>query len=82
MEKKYKVDRNILFFAFRYSLGRMSYAPGVVTNNIKANIKEISTGDIEAYIGEINECESYGMEMDKQHWLNFKNYLERELNQR
>lgn len=82
MNKKFKVDREILFFAFKYSLGRMSYAPTVITDNIKSNIYNISAGDIEAYIREIDQCECYGIKMDKQHWLNFKDYLQRELDRR
>lgn len=73
---KFKVDREILIFAFRYALGRESFAPSIVTDNIKANIDNINTNDIKLYIKEINECNNYGMEMDKQHWLKFKNYLE------
>lgn len=33
--EKLKVDREILFFAFRYALGRMSFAPSTVMDNIK-----------------------------------------------
>lgn len=80
--KNFKVDREILFFAFRYALGRMSYAPSTVTDNIKANINNVSTSDIEAYIKEIKEHTNYGMEMDKTHWLNFVKYLEIELEKR
>lgn len=82
MDKKFRVDRETLFFAFRYALGRMTYAPDTVMDNIKANIKDISTGDIETYIKEIKECENYGMDMDKKHWLNFNDYLENELKKR
>lgn len=82
MEKTLKVDREILFFAFRYALGRMSYAPSTVMDNIKENIDKISTGDIQAYIREIGECENYGMTMDETHWLDFKVYLENELKNR
>lgn len=82
MDKILKVDRETLFFAFRYALGRMSYAPITVIDNIKANIDNISTGDIKAYIKEINECQNFGMEMDKIEWLKFKDYLEEELRKR
>lgn len=81
-DKTFNVDRNILFFAFRYALGRMSYAPSTVTDNIKANITNVSTTDILAYIKEIKEFTNYGMEMDKIHWLNFVDYLENELKKR
>lgn len=82
MNNKFKIDREILIFAFRYALGRSSFAPKIVTDNIKTNINNISTGDIKLFIKEINECTCYGMEMDKQHWLNFKDYLEDILNKR
>jgi hypothetical protein len=81
MDKKYNVDREILFYAFRYSLGRQTFAPTTAMDNIKCNIKDISTGDIKAYIREIKEQEvyGYGMECDKRDWLNFMKYLESEL---
>lgn len=82
MNNNLKIDRDILIYAFRYSLGRSSYAPSIVTDNIKANINNISTNDIELFIKEINECSSYGMKMDEQHWLDFKDYLQDILNQR
>lgn len=76
------VDRDILFFAFRYSLGRMTYAPYTVVSAIKDNINNICSGDIERYIKEIRECENYGMDFDKEHWLNFAKYLEEILHNR
>lgn len=76
------VDRDILFFAFRYSLGRMTYAPYTVVSAIKENINNICSGDIKMYIKEIRECEHYGMDFDKEHWLNFANYLEKVLKDR
>lgn len=79
MDKKHLVDRDILFYAFRYALGRRSYAPAVVVDNIKANIRNISKGDIKAYIREISECDDLGDEMDVRFWNGFKNYLENEL---
>ena len=76
------VERNILFFAFRYALGRMSNAPYIVTSTLKDNIENISTEDIKQYIKEIQECENYGMDFDKEHWINFAKYLENELKNR
>lgn len=81
-DKELLVGRDILFFAFRYALGRMTYAPHSVTTAIKNNINNISTHDIEQYIKEIYECESYGMDFYKEHWLNFVKYLEEELQKR
>lgn len=82
MESKLNVERAILLFAFRYSLGRMSYAPYSVTEAIKGNIEKISDSDIKQYIKEIYEQEVYGMDFDKEHWLKFAQYLEEELSNR
>ena len=82
MDKNLKVDREILFYAFRYALGRMTYSPTAVIDNIKANIDLISTNDIKAYIKEIDECDHYGMEVDERNWLEFRAYLENVLKQR
>ena len=79
MDKKIVTDRNILLFAFRYALGRMSYAPGMVIDSIKENIENISSNDIEQYIREIEGCNDYGMAFDKTTWLNFCEYLKHEL---
>ena len=81
-EKHLKVERDILIFAFRYSLGRMSYAPYKVVDTIKSNIKNISTDDIKLYIKEIKECQNFGMDFDKSIWLDFLEYLEEELKKR
>lgn len=81
-DKKFLVERDILIYAFRYSLGRMTFAPITVIDNIKANIDKISTGDIELYIKEIKECSNYGMDCDKTVWNNFLKYLKTELNNR
>lgn len=76
------VSRETLIFAFRYSLGRESYAPRVVTDDIKKNIKNIDNGTIELFIREIDSNEYYGMSFDKTHWLNFKDYLANVLKER
>lgn len=81
-KEKLIVDREIMFFAFRYALGRMTYAPYSVIKSIKDNIINISTEDIKQYIKEIYECENYGMSFDKTEWINFAKYLENELKKR
>lgn len=73
------VDSNSLFFAFRYSLGRKSYAPSIVMTDIIKNIKKISTADLKRYVFEINECNDLGMEIDKANWMNLKRDIEIEL---
>ena len=82
MDKNIMIDRDIMIYAFRYALGRQSFAPVTVVENIKHNIDKISDNDLKLYIKEIKEFENYGMEFDKSHWLNFISYLENELKNR
>lgn len=73
---KYNInDKELLIYAFRYSLGRMSFAPVTTTDCIKHNIDKFSKEDLNLFIKEINDCENYGMDFDKSHWLNFLSYL-------
>lgn len=81
-KKNLNVDRNILFFSFRYALGRMTYAPSVVIDNIKFNIDNIPNNEIEMYIKEIDDFDNYGMKCDIDTWINFSNYLKNELKNR
>lgn len=80
--KVFEVDRNILFFSFRYALGRMSYAPSVVIDNIKCNLDKLPNNEIECYIKEIDEFENYGMDCDIKTWTNFSAFLKNELKDR
>ena len=82
MKKEYRVPREILIYAFRYALGRQSTAPYNVTETLKENIENISTQDIKLYIREIEECECYGMDFDKEHWMNFVECLKKEIEKR
>lgn len=80
MEKQFQVDREILMYAMRYALGRMTFAPTTVVENIKHNINLFSQGDLEIFIRDIEEQESYGrqalgMDCDVKTWLSFKQYL-------
>jgi len=82
MDKVFSVDREVLFYSFRYALGRRTFAPSNVVENIKANIQRVSDGDMKAYIKEINKCNYFGDKMDERFWKEFKDYLEDELKQR
>lgn len=82
MDKNLLVDRNILIYSFRYALGRKSYSPGIVIDNIKKNIDKISSNDIELYIKEIDEYSGYGLDFDKNMWMAFSDYLKSELKKR
>lgn len=83
MDKVFKVERDILLYALRYAIGRMTFAPTVVIDNIKANIDLFSVDDIELIIRDIKDKEIYyGMDCDKKQWLGFVEYLECEIKER
>lgn len=75
-----EVSTDIIFFAFRYSLGRHTYAPSLVIQAVKDNIKHFEQNDINQMIGEIrlyldevpdNKHETYPYIQ----WVEFKDYL-------
>lgn len=73
----FKVEREILIFAMRYALGRMTFAPTIVIENIKNNIRSFTQNDIKLLIRDIEQQEpfGYGMKCDEETWMNFKQYL-------
>lgn len=73
------VDNNILIYAFRYSLGRMSFAPKEVQDNILENLHKLKERDIVQIIKEIEEAKSLGMDFDKLEWIRFKKKLQQYL---
>lgn len=80
MENNINANKDILIYAFRYSLGRMSFAPLTVSEAIKDNIEKIPQEDLKLLIQEIDECQNYGMDFDKEHWINFSKYLKTKVN--
>ena len=75
--KYLKVDRSVLMFAMRYAIGRQTFAPTIVMENIKYNIHLLSSNEIGMMVRDINDhIGSYGMEPDRKQWMNFKEYLE------
>ena len=79
MDKNFQVERDVLFYAMRYALGRMTFAPITVIENIKHNIDLLNKNDIKLLIRDIEEQKDfggYGMDCDERLWLDFKSYLE------
>jgi len=65
--------QNIYISALRYALGRRSY---IVSDTIDTLMKvELSEQTVGVMIRDIEECEDYGMEMDKQNWLELLEHL-------
>lgn len=77
LDKPFQVERDILIFAMRYALGRMTFAPLTVIDNIKHNIDLFMPNDLKILIKDIDEQASlgYGMDCDEKVWLGFKKYL-------
>lgn len=69
---KCEVDSTIMIFAFRYALGRMSYAPGMVVETLIKNEDHIPKANKELIIHEILDHEStfgnLGHEYDRRTW--------------
>ena len=69
---KFEDDREILIYAFRYALGRMTYSTLTVSNEIINNWDEISLGDQQLFQKEIKEAieeNRAGMDCDVASWM-------------
>lgn len=88
-------DSEIVFCAFRYCLGRMSYIVSTFTDYAAANIRHIWTHDLELMDKEITEAEEQdqenpshasfgrlGMECDRRDWLKLREAIREELSRR
>lgn len=76
----------IIFCAFRYALGRMTYMPSIVQLFIRDNIDIVDTKDINLMIKEITEAEEReGLgdnEIDAPGWIDLREFLKEEVNKR
>lgn len=79
---KIEIREDILFFAFRYALGRMSTAPSVVATEIRNSLKVLSDSILYSIVREIDECKNYGMEIDKMTWMMLRDDVREELETR
>jgi hypothetical protein len=71
------VDPEIVLYAFRYALGRKTYAPVDVAAAIEENLPDL-TGWTDMFVEEIDEAESrggLGMECDRKVWLDLRDKL-------
>ena len=65
------MNDDIVFYAFRYALGRKTYAVGIVVDYILGNwdlLKPATKGLIQAEIEEAIEKGNAGMEIDVKEW--------------
>ena len=77
--KQILVEPIILLFAFRYALGRMTYAPAVVIGSIIENVEGFRTEHLKNMVNEIYETDSLGSDYDKYKWESFAEILEKEI---
>ncbi len=75
--KQIVVSKDILIFAMRYALGRMTFAPTIVIENIKSNILNFTQNEIDIMIKDIEYQAGfgYGHKCDEELWLDFADYL-------
>lgn len=78
-----RVEKDILFYALEYSLGRQTFAPITVMNNITKNINEFLDWELENMVRRIKSHEelhgNLGSESDKKDWYDFVDYLNRKV---
>lgn len=72
-----KDHRFIMICAFRYALGRGSYAPSVVIEYLQSHLQEFTESDKALIVREIHEYfdRIKGNEMQKDLWLSFANAI-------
>ena len=64
-------QRDVLIYAFRYTLGRSTYAPHTIISILRENWDMLSVGDKKLYQSEIREAienDMAGMDVDKNEW--------------
>ena len=84
-EPTVSVTPDILFFAFRYALGRRTFTPSIVAKEIKNNIKVLPTSDLNNMATEIMEAWAVGClgdECDVKTWMDLDDLIEVELERR
>ena len=90
-------DSEMLFWAFRYCLGRMSYAVSSFCEYATEHIREIGRHELELMEKEITEAQSHdneqgeaksfwgkrlGMDCDRADWLKLREVIRGELKRR
>lgn len=72
----------VYMFAFRYALGRRTFAPNIVIDFLSARLSKLTDYTIKQIITEIDDCGDYGDECDCARWIDFRSSLEDELKYR
>lgn len=89
MNQQIKINKDdlqdLIIYAERYSLGRMTFAPHTIKQIILNHLSDIKTGTIKVIISDIErerDREHLGMECDKVTWLDLLDVLKSEIKKR
>ena len=91
-----QAQNQILFYAFRYCLGRMTYAAGDFCEYATENIRKIGYHELRLMVNEITKADEedtergyvgglysrLGMECDRREWLMLREVIRAELKRR
>lgn len=70
---------SVYMFAFRYALGRRTFAPNIVCDFLSEKLNILSDFTLNQMIKEIEECPDLGDECDKRTWEEFVDCIRGEL---
>ena len=80
-----KTTTTVLFYAFRYALGRKAGAPHTISDAIQSNIDEFAEWELKQIIKEIEEFEDFykslGDDCDKETWYELIDIINQKLNE-
>jgi hypothetical protein len=83
MSTNITIAKNILEPMFshscRYCLGRMTYAPYEFSLAFNACFDELSDTCLKWILDDINRCTNFGMDIDKEMWMEIKQRIEEKL---
>ena len=68
--------------AIRYCLGRCSYMPGLICSYVKPLLPQLNDHTIGCMERDIREAPSYGMDIDRETWMEFYGYVQTEMKRR
>jgi hypothetical protein len=85
MKRNVEVTTTVLFYAFRYALGRKTGAPSTISTSIVSNINEFAEWELIQIVKEILEYEDYsgslGDDCDKEVWYKLVDTINDKLKQ-
>ena len=71
---QFKNDKLVLLCAFRYALGRATYMPSLIAEELERNWQEFEPWQREQILGDIDHAVKHdmaGMDCDKKMWSSF-----------